>query len=139
MANNTFYKRVYGDKEIGDEVKFAINITAPGFSMDDDDFEIEVSTPKASVRASKREPTVDLLIFREPELGSDSDSSDSSSSDSSSPGETQPGTWYAIVDMSKLSPGEVRVIATAHVYDPQANDGIRNMIAVTTLGTLKKL
>jgi hypothetical protein len=129
---NTFYKR----EEIGDEVKFAINITAPGFSMDDDDFEIEVSTPKASVKASKREPTVDLLIFREPELGS---SSDSSSSDSSSSEETQPGTWYAIVDMSKLSPGEVRVIATAHVYDPQANDSIRNMIAVTTLGTLKKL
>ena len=34
----TYYK--------GDEIKFAINLEAQGFSMDDDDFEVEVASPR---------------------------------------------------------------------------------------------
>lgn len=111
----------------GEEKKFAINLTAVGFSMDDNDFEIEVATPKGGVKASKSEPTEDLRIFREPAL---SDSSDSSSSGDE-------GTWYGIIDTSKLpGTGEVKVVGTAFVPDVNANDGIRNEIAVDILGNL---
>ena len=91
----------------GEEKKFSITITAQGFSMDDEEFEIEVATPKGSVKASKSSPTNDLLIFREPALSGSSDS-DSSDSDSS---EEEPGTWYGIIDTSKLpGTGDVKVI-----------------------------
>lgn len=117
---------------IGEEKKFAIDLQAQGFSMDDDDFEIEVATVKGSVKGNKGNDTGtnDLRIFREPAL------SDSSSSSSSS--EEEQGTWYGIIDTSKLpyAPGEVRVIGTAFVKDSNANDGVRKEIAVATLGTL---
>ena len=109
----------------GTEVKFSINLTAQGFSMDDDDFEIEVVSPRASVKGyktpSQGSPT-DLIIFRETD------------SDSSSSEET--GTWYGVVDTSKLNVGEMRVIATAHIPDLNANDGVRDDISVAVLGTL---
>lgn len=110
----------------GDEVKFAINLTAPGFSMDEDDFDIEVSSPKSSVKASKELPTEALRIFREPEIDSDDQGE-----------EPQQGTWYAIVDTEQLSVGELRVIATAYVKDANAYDYVRKQIAVDSLGTLK--
>lgn len=116
----------------GEEKKFAINLTAQGFSMDEDDFEIEVATPKGSVKASKSAPTNDLRIFRDPELtdGSSPDSSGGST-------EEETGTWYGIIDTSKLpGTGEIKVIGTAFITDANANDGVRKEIAVTTLGTL---
>lgn len=117
MAN--FYK--------GDEIKFAINLEAPGFSMDNDDFDIEVASQKVSVKASKGEQASEdtaLIIFKE------------TSGDSSSSDETE-GTWYAIVDTTSLTVGEMRVIATAFVPDANANDGVRRQSAVAALGTLK--
>ena len=115
-------------------MKFAINLTALGFSMDDDDFSIEVASGKTSVIGYKKkdqQPTTDLnvVIFREPPL---SDSSDSSDSD------TEEGTWYAIVDTTTLAIGEMRVIARAFVPDPNANDYVRTEIAIAPLGTLEK-
>lgn len=108
----------------GGEKKFAINLTAQGFSMDDDDFEIEVATAKGSVKATKGAPTDDLRIFRDPAL----DGSGTSNEE---------GTWYGIIDTSKLSgTGDIKVIGTAFITDANANDGIRKEIAVTTLGTL---
>ena len=106
----------------GSEVKFSISLTAPGFSMDEDDFEIEVASPRGSVKGYKNPPAgtpLDVLIFKE--------TSDDSSGESA---------WFAIVDSSKLSTGDLRVIATAHIPDPNANDGIRDDIAVASLGTL---
>lgn len=105
MAN--FYK--------GDEVKFAIELTAQGFSMDSNNFDIEVASPKVSVKASKNAPSADnaLIIFKEDD------------------------TWYAIVDTTDLSTGEMRVIATAHIPDANANDGVRRQSEVASLGTLK--
>ena len=54
----------------GDEIKFAINIEAPGFSMDDDDFDIEVKSGNTSVKgykdASKSQDTA-VVIFKETE------------------------------------------------------------------------
>jgi len=107
----TFYK--------GDEVKFAIELTAQGFSMDDDNFDIEVSSPKASVKASKSTPAPEnaLVIFKD--------------------NEEEPATWYAIVATSKLNPGDLRVIATAYVPDTEGPDGVRRQSDIKTLGTLK--
>lgn len=108
----------------GEEKKFSINLTAQGFSMDEDDFEIEVATAKGSVKASKSAPTDDLRIFREPALAGSGTSSEE-------------GIWYGIIDTSKLpGTGDVKVIGAAFITDANANDGVRKEIAVGTLGTL---
>ena len=116
----------------GEEIKFAININAPGFDIDTDDFEIEVASPRNSVKgykdATKAEDTA-LVIFKE-----ESDSSDSTSDSSSSGGG---GQWYGIVDTATLNTGQLRVISKAYIHDTNANDGIRVSIDVKPLATLK--
>ncbi len=113
----------------GTEVKFSIEIVAQGFSMDDDDFEIEVASTKGgSLKGYKNPPmgaTTDIVLFKEVPV---SDSSDS--------GEESTAGWYGIVDTSKLATGSLRVIATAHVPDVNAPDGIRNEVAKAELGEL---
>lgn len=112
----TFYK--------GDEVKFLLDITAQGFSMDDDDFEVEVRVGKKSVKGYKtpaQDDPNDLVIYRET-TGQD--------------GNETTSAWYAILDTSKLEAGDMRVIATAHIVDEHANDGVRNATAVAALGRL---
>ncbi|MBQ9645324.1 MAG: hypothetical protein IJV24_03065 [Prevotella sp.] len=109
----------------GDEVKFAINLEAPGFSMDDDDFEIEVKSGNTSVKGYKGEQagaSSALIIFNEKVTPAQ---------------EGDPDTvWYAIVDTKTLAVGTMRVIATARIVDAKANDGVRDNIAVATLGKL---
>lgn len=106
----------------GDEKKFAIELTAPGFDIDTDDFDIEVKSPKSSVKASKGASTEALVIFYE----------------TVTPQEGDPyKQWFAIVDTTSLSTGELRVVATAHIPDTNANDGIRRESDVQVLGTLK--
>jgi len=126
---------------VGDEIKFALNIEAEGFSMDDDDFDVEVlSSSHGSASASKGDvPNSEsrLIIFKESNgTSSDSDSSDSDSSDSSS-SENQPGQWFAIVDTTDFQPGRLRVVATAYVPDANANDGVRRMSSVQNLVQLR--
>ena len=121
---------------VGDEIKFALNIEAEGFSMDDDDFDVEVlSSSHGSASASKGDvPNSEsrLIIFKESNgTSSDSDSSDSSSS------ENQPGQWFAIVDTTDFQPGRLRVVATAYVPDANANDGVRRMSSVQNLVQLR--
>ena len=120
----------------GSEAKFSLEIKADGFSMDTDDFEVEISTPGTSVKGYKNpEPgtPTDVIIYREPELSDNSLSGDSSSSSS----EPEPqGTWFVIVDTKSLNIGDIKVITTAHIPDAAANDGIRDDIAVTSLGNL---
>lgn len=114
MALQTIYQ--------GDEKKFTINLTAPGFDIDTDDFDIEVKSPKVSIKASKGASTGALIIFAE----------------EVTPQEGDPyNVWYAIVDTTTLSSGQIDVIATAHVPDAKANDGIRRESATAILGTLK--
>ena len=131
---------------VGDEIKFALNIEAEGFSMDDDDFDVEVlSSSHGSASASKGDvPNSEsrLIIFKESNgTSSDSDSSDSDSSDSdssdSSSSENQPGQWFAIVDTTDFQPGRLRVVATAYVPDANANDGVRRMSSVQNLVQLR--
>lgn len=119
----------------GDEIKFAITLEAPGFDMDTDDFDIEVKSVNTSVKGYKTPPAgtsvQGLVIFKEtpePQDGGEGEEGD---------GETTPaGQWYAIVDTSTLAIGTMRVVATAHIVDANANDGVRNNIDVKQLGKL---
>lgn len=187
----------------GTEVKFQINLTAPGFSMDEDDFDIEVASPRSSVYGSKGNSDSDdsdysdVVIFSEgptdidyevvqmvddeqdldegieypsyPVYGAvngeqdlyEFDGSSWTAGPSVSGGMTvvysedghayeadangnwndigTPRTktaWFAIVDTSHLNVGDMRVIATAHIVDPNANDGVRDDISVAPLGRL---
>ncbi len=109
---------------VGEEKKFAIELKADGFSMDDNDFEVEVMGPKNSVKGNKKN-TLDegLRIFNE----------------QVTPAEGEPfNVWFGILDTSKLSgTGELKVIGTAFVPDANADDGIRKSMAVSTqLGNL---
>ena len=104
----------------GDEAKFSINLTAPGFSMDTDDFDVEiVSNQGGSLKGSKGGSGTDVIIF------SETDSS----------GETPVTKWYVIVNTAnELKPGgNLKVIATAYVPDVHADDGIRKQIATEIL------
>lgn len=118
----------------GDEIKFAINLGAPGFSMDENDFDIEVKSGNTSVKGykdpSKSEDTP-VVIFKEtttvtPETEGDEEPQEP----------VTVSTWYAIVDTSSLALADMRVIATAYIVDANANDGVRKNIAVQKLGKL---
>ena len=108
----------------GDEVKFAINIEFPGFSMDDDEFDIEVKSGNTSVKGYKNpeEESPGLVIFKETVQEPET--------------EEEVSTWYAIADTQSLATGTMRVIATAYIVDANANDGVRKDINVSTLGKL---
>lgn len=118
----------------GDEIKFAINIEAPGFSMDDDDFDIEVKSGNTSVKGSKdasKSQDSAVVIFKETETVQPE------TPEGEEPAEpVTVNTWYAIVDTSTLALSKMRVIATAYIVDANANDGVRKNIAVWTLGKL---
>ena len=106
----------------GDEKKFAIELSAPGFNIDTDDFDLEVKSPKASIKASKGAPTEALAIFYE----------------TVTPTEGEPyKKWYGIVDTTTLTSGTITVFATAHITDANASGGIRCESAEAVLGTLK--
>ena len=102
----------------GSEYKFSIELAAEGFSMDDDDFDIEVASPRNSVVGHKnaaKNTDTDVVIFKQTGAVSG---------------------WYAIVDTTNLQIGDLRVIATAYIIDSNANDGVRKEIAVTPFGKL---
>ena len=118
----------------GDEIKFAINIEAPGFNMDEDDFDIEVKSGNTSVKgykdASKDQGTA-VVIFKETETVQPETPEGEEPQDP-----VTVSTWYAIVDTSSLALADMRVIATAYIVDANANDGVRKNIAVQKLGKL---
>ena len=107
----------------GDEKKFAIELAAPGFDIDTDDFDLEVRSPKASVKASKGASTEDLVIFYE----------------TVTPAEGDPyKVWYGIVDTTKLIKGQLVAIATAYITDPNASGSVRKESAKFILGNLEE-
>lgn len=118
----------------GDEIKFAINLEAPGFSMDTDDFDVEVKSGNTSVKGYKSagsETSTDVVIFKE------TTTVQPETEDGEEPAEpVTVNTWYAIVDTKSLAVGTMRMIATAHIVDANANDGVRDDISVVTLGKL---
>lgn len=109
MAN--FYK--------GEEIRFSLNIEAQGFSMDDDDFDVKVSSSRGNTTlVGTKTGTVteagssDVVIFKED------------------------GTWWCIVNTQDLEAGDLIVQTTAYVKDTHANDGVRTTIARESLGRL---
>lgn len=126
----------------GEEKKFAINIEAEGFDMDNDDFEIEVASPKDSVTVLKSgEPNEkgvwanedgSLVTFFE-----ESQTTVPSDEPGGEPTVTTTKTWFCIVDTQYLSVGDLNVIGTAYIVDPKAYDGVRKSIDEKKLGTLK--
>ena len=118
----------------GDEIKFAINLEAPGFSMDDDDFDIEVKSGNTSVKGykdSSKSEDSSVVIFKETETVQPETPEGEEPQDP-----VTASTWYAIVDTSTLALSNMRVIATAYIVDANANDGVRKNIAVQSLGKL---
>jgi hypothetical protein len=104
---------------IGEEKKFAINLSAQGFSMDDNDFDIEVVVAGQSEKGNKANSIEGspIVIF----------------SEDVTPQEGDPfKQWFGIIDTSVFDKsGESKVIATAYVPDTHADDGIRKEIAVS--------
>ena len=120
---------------IGDEIKFAINLQAQGFSMDDDDFDIKIVHPRGYIEGTKEEggsQDQKLIIYREGPVES---ASSGENEESESSGEPEQGTWYCIVDTTGFARGDLKVVATAHVVDVNASDGVRNEIATAVYGT----
>lgn len=112
---------------IGEEKKFAINLTAQGFSMDDNDFDIEVEVSGRRVKGNKNNSIEGspIIIF----------------SEEVTPQGGEPVTkWFCILNTSAFeSTGDIKVIATAHVPDAKADDGFRKEIAVSKeLGQLAR-
>ena len=120
----------------GDEIKFSIELTAQGFSMDDDDFDIEVVSARGgSVKGSKNPPAgsdTDVIIFSE-----EKETTIPPAEEGGEPTTETSTVWYAIVKTEKLETSELRVIATAYVPDTHADDGIRKQTAVKVLDNLK--
>jgi hypothetical protein len=87
----------------GTELKFKVTVTATGFSMADDDFEVEVKSGRSSITLEKE----DLIV--------------------------KSGEYFAVIDTNELPAGTLKLVATAHVPDTDADDGIRNEVAVTNL------
>jgi hypothetical protein len=132
---NVFFK--------GEEKKFAINISAVGFDMDTDDFEVEVTNGKESITAQKSgNPTEagiwtnedgSLVIFYEEdtvEVPADEPGGE--------PTQNTVKDWFCIIDTQYFkSTGQLTVNGTAYIVDPKAYDGVRKSIDQAILGTLK--
>ena len=100
--NKTFYK--------GTELKFKVTLECPGFSMENDDFSLDIVSGKTKVTLEKE----DLAVV----------------------GEEGSKEYYAYVETDDMPTGNVKVIATAFVPDEEATGAIRKEIAVAQLCTL---
>ena len=100
METNEYY--------VGTDLKFKLNLVAAGFSMERDNFKIEVYC-----NAKKISYTKDDLV------------------------EGEDG-WYLAVDTDGFPPGTVWMVATAYVPDSDMPDGIRKEVTVCNLCTIKK-
>lgn len=111
----------------GEEIKFAINLEAEGFSMNDNDFTIEAKSGKQSVIGYKNPEQgspLDLIIFKEVVIVPPAEEGGE---------ETATEQWFAILDTKSLPIGVVTVIATAKIPDSHANDGVRDSLESTQL------
>ena len=93
---------------VGTLLKYKIEITADGFDMADDDFEVEVRRGKMSVRIRKE----DML-------------------------QTEEG-FFLLVDTEALGPGRYEVVTRAFVPDGDVPDGIRLEVDKQTLIVVEK-
>lgn len=84
---------------VGADLKFLVELTAPGFDMDDDDFTIELKGRSASKTFSKEDLVTD--------------------------GE---GNWYCCFNSTAFGAGVIQVVITAYVPDDDFEDGYRTEI-----------
>lgn len=117
MAN--FYK--------GAEIKFTLDIKAPGFDMNEMDFDVEVTSSNKTIKGEKKSTSADgkwgnenVYITRE-----------SVEND----GETT-YEWYVVFNTAELPIGTLTLKVTAYIVDEMAFDGVRTDIAKASLGRL---
>lgn len=112
----------------GQEIKFKLDIVADGFSMDNDPFDVQVTSGRArtSVSGSKT-------------IAYDSGNDKTAKQGSEEVCITKSGNdWWVVAKTDTLAIGSIRAIITAHITDTSAYDGVRNDISVNQLGTLEK-
>lgn len=90
---------------VGTQLKFALTVTADGFSMDDDDFEVTLKSQSKS-----------LTIKKEDMVHDDTE-----------------GQWYFTFDSAAFGPGLVSVIVTASVPDDDFDGGVRREVVKRSL------
>lgn len=95
---------------IGTELKFAVDITADGFSMEDDDYEIVVSSGNRQQVITKGEVLID-----------------------------EHGQRYISIDTTNFKKGGLYATTYAFIPDDDFPDGKRTEVDVQLLTTLRKL
>lgn len=95
---------------LGNDYKLLIEMTAPGFSMDDDDWDVSI---KIGSRTLAKYAKADCIRDDE-------------------------GNYYALVRGSDMRPGNLDIIFHAYVPDDDWDDGIMNEIDKQSLATIIK-
>lgn len=98
---------------IGTELKYKVEIEASGFSMDENDFTVEVRRGTKSKLFEKPD-----MIIHETESGNE---------------------YYVAFDTSELGTGKYDFITTAYVPDDDFEDGLRTEVDKQTLAIVNKL
>lgn len=93
---------------VGTDLKFKINLSAAGFSMDEDDFLIEIFCSSKRMEYKKE----DLI-----------DSTDG---------------YYLVIDTTQFPAGQMKMVVTAFVPDEDIPGGVRKEVGVCDLCTIKK-
>lgn len=93
----------------GSDLKFQVTITAPGFSQDCDNYDIDFYCGDQH------------LAFNQDDVISNG------------------GKFYLAIPTSSMSPGMLRMVITAYVPDTDFPGNIRKEIAVQNLGFLKSI
>lgn len=95
---------------LGTELKYAIEITSQGFSMDDDDFVVYIMKGRNVIKEYAKS---DLVV--------------------------EDDTWLLCIDTEEIGLGSFDVAAKAYVPDDHFPDGIRTEIERVQVFNVKKL
>ena len=106
---------------VGTLLKYKVEITAQGFSMDEDDFEIEVRRGKSSVIIKKEDLIVNPVEIEVEGSGSGEGTTETVNE------------YYMLVDTEALGAGKYEVVTRAFVPDSDAPEGIRTELNKQTL------
>lgn len=96
---------------VGEDLKFLVEMTAPGFSMDDDDWSVTVRIGSKDVAEFKKEDCI-----------RDND-----------------GNWYVCIEADILSRGPLTLVGHARIPDMDFDDGIRDEIDAKSMGKIDKI
>lgn len=96
---------------LGTDLKFHIEMTSTGFSMDDDDWSILVKNANKVIQEIPKSG-----CLREDD-----------------------GEWYVHINAEHLKKGDLALVAHIYVPDPNFNDGYRDEIELVKVGKINKL